>query len=370
MSDIDYSVWTTEELLATIKTKQAEADLFGVSEKAKKVLLNSLYGALANNYFRHYRTKDAEAITLSGQYSIRYLGKKLSEFLAKYGVFETEEDISRLTIYSDTDSCYLSVQHIVDKYKDRIPQDKIVDFLDTFVESKLQPQIDAACDEIAEYMNFYQNTMGAKRETIAQSGIWTGKKRYALHVWDVEGVRYDHPKVKVTGIETQKSSTPRVVREALKKALDILLGGTEQELRDYINEFRDQFEKFSVEEIAFPRTVSGVNKYIESTGELKKGTPIHSKAAIVHNRALKDLGVVGVQPISGGDKILYVHLKPSQYRSNVIAFVGKCPKEFNIEPIVDRDLQFEKTFMSPLEILMNAVKWGLEDISTLDEFFM
>ena len=514
----DLTTLSNEELVKMYHSANAESDLKGTSQHAKKVLLNSLYGALANNYFRHYRTKDAEAITLSGQHMIRFLGKRLAEFIQSVAV--TDKTVDEQIIYGDTDSIYLSVQNIVDKFKDKIPEDKWVDFLDKFVNDKIQPEIKSALSDMSEYMNFYQNALGAKREAIASSGIWCvhpstriettsgrisisdlyeagdvtstinvvknevdlyvmdestgnivvdtsnliirkpysgkmycfrqswrtvdvtenhlmcvcrgegfewveaknvnpddslvlgdrthddqnaplniftydykgyvydinmnnhhnfmtngivvhncGKKRYALHVWDLEGVRYDHPHTKVIGIETQKSSTPKVVRDALLKALNILLGGTEAELRVFVDQFEREFNDFPIEQIAFPRSVNGVEKYLDASGKTTPGCPIHSRASIAHNRTIKELGITGVQPISGGDKILFCYLKPNPFHSNVIAFVNKPPKEFKLDLYIDRKTQFEKTFMSPLINIMEAVKWGLVDVSSLDEFF-
>jgi DNA polymerase elongation subunit (family B) len=225
------------------------------------------------------------------------------------------------------------------------------------------------CQDISDYFNFYQNTMGAKREAIAQSGIWVGKKRYALHVWDMEGVRYDHPKVKVTGIETQKSSTPEVVRNALLDALEILLGGTEQQLRDFVIEFEQKFKQFPLEAISFPRSVNNVEKYSGTDGNPIKGCPGHVKAAIAHNIALQKLNLLDVQPITSGDKILYCYMKPNPFHTPAMAYVERPPKEFNLQNYIDYDTQFEKAFMGPLTSLMDAVKWGLVDKSSLDDFF-
>jgi DNA polymerase elongation subunit (family B) len=301
---------------------------------------------------------------------IRFLGESLAKYindLTDMNLSETE--MKTIIIYSDTDSIYLSMEPIVERFQDKIPQDKIVEFLDRFVKDKIQPQIKNALEDLKEYMNFYQNALGAKREAIAQSGIWVGKKRYALHVWDMEGVRYDHPKVKVTGIETQKSSTPEVVRNALLDALEILLGGTEQQLRDFVVGFEQKFKQFPLEAISFPRSVNNVEKYSGTDGNPIKGCPGHVKAAIAHNIALQKLNLLDVQPITSGDKILYCYMKPNPFHTPAMAYVERPPKEFNLQNYIDYDTQFEKAFMGPLTSLMDAVKWGLVDKSSLDDFF-
>ena len=349
----------------TLRALMSIVNLKGTSEKAKKVLLNSLYGALANEYFRFYRTKDAEAITISGQLGIKYLGKRISDYICS--VTKEQED---KCIYSDTDSCYFDIQSLVDKVSDKVPSSKMVDFLDEFIEKKIQPEINKTLDDLCEYLNAYQNAMGAKREAIFSSAIWTGKKRYALHVWDLEGVRYHEPKVKVTGIETQKSSTPEPVRDALMDSLGILLSGTELELREYVSEFREKFSDIPIEDIAFPRSVNGIEKYQTESGAPGKGCPIHVKAAITFNNFVAKRYPDLHQPISSGDKLKYIHLKePNPFGSPVFGFSDNPPREVDIRPYVDFDMQFEKSFLSPLEILVKSVAWSLEDKSSLDDFF-
>ena len=363
----DISTMSTEELLSYGKQLQSEADLKGTSQGAKKVLLNSLYGALANNYFRHYRTRDAEAITISGQQMIKTLGAGISEYIASIG----GGDPKTIYHYGDTDSCYFVIEEFVQlmKTKHKIPDDKLVDFIDKFVNENVQKCIRTTLDNLGDYMNFYQNALGAKRECIAKSGIWKAKKLYALHVWDMEGVRYDHPKVKVTGIETQKSSTPKVVRDALLKSLDILLGGTEQELRDYVEVFQKEFKTMPLEAISFPRSVNNVEKYVGADGMPIKGCPGHVRAAIAHNTAVSKLGIQDVPMITSGDKVLFCYMKPNPYHAASIAFVDRPPKELNLQNYIDYDTQFEKAFLAPLTSLMDAVKWGLTDVSSLDDFF-
>ena len=52
-------------------------------QMAKKISLNSAYGAIGNQYFRYYKLANAEAITLSGQVSIRWIENKMNDYLNK-----------------------------------------------------------------------------------------------------------------------------------------------------------------------------------------------------------------------------------------------------------------------------------------------
>lgn len=288
-------------------------------------------------------------------------------------VYDIEVEDTHRFIANDVlvhNSCYFDIQSFVEQFSDRVPEDKILDFIDNFIEKRIQPEINSALDDLCSYMNAYQNSMGAKREAIFSSAIWTGKKRYALHVWDLEGVRYAKPKVKVTGIETQKSSTPEPVRDALMDSLEILLSGSEVQLREYVSDFRERFSDMEISDIAFPRSVNGIEKYQTDSGGAGKGCPIHVKAAIAFNTHVAKKYPDLHQPISSGDKLKYIHLKePNPYGSPVFGFADNVPREIDIKCYVDYEMQFEKSFISPLNILVEAVSWSLEERSSLEDFF-
>ena len=112
---------------------------------------------------------------------------------------------------------------------------KIVNFLDTIAKEKVEPYIDKSYQSLATYVNAYDQKMQMKREVIADKGIWTAKKRYILNAWDVEGVRYQEPQLKIMGIEAVKSSTPAPCRQKIKEALKIIMSGSEKELNDFLS---------------------------------------------------------------------------------------------------------------------------------------
>ena len=215
----------------------------------RKIQLNSAYGAIGNQYFRYFDVDMAEAITLSGQLSIRWIINHLNEFLNNT-LETTDEDY---IVASDTDSVYLTLDGLVRKFlPDETDTTKIVDFLDKSSQKILQPFIDKKYQELADLMNAYDNKMVMERECIADKGIWTAKKRYMLNVFDSEGIRYETPKMKIMGIETTRSSTPQIVRDALKKAIRIMMSGDEDELIEFVANFRRDFMSQPVENIAFP----------------------------------------------------------------------------------------------------------------------
>ena len=339
-------------------------------QMAKKISLNSAYGAIGNQYFRYYQLANAEAITLSGQVSIRWIENKMNDFLNK--ILKTEG--KDYVIASDTDSIYLHLGPLVDViYKDKEKDsESIVSFIDTICEKTLEPFIDQSYKELAEYVNAYDQKMFMKRENIADRCIWTAKKRYILNVWNSEGVQYHEPKLKMMGIEAVKSSTPAPCREMIKDALKLMMNGTEDDVIQFIENSRKEFRRLPPEEIAFPRSVSDVNKYKSSNMIYIKGTPIHVRGALLFNYYIKKHNLTNKYSLIGnGEKIKFCYLKkPNKLHENVISFIQDFPKELGIDKYVDHDLQFDKSFLEPLRIILDSIGWKVERTANLESFFV
>ncbi len=338
-------------------------------QMAKKIALNSAYGAVGNQYFRYYKLANAEAITLSGQVSIRWIENKVNGYLNK--LLKTDE--VDYVVASDTDSIYINFGPIVDQFFSHKVDDKakVVTILDQICQDKLEPFIEKSYEELASYVNAYDQKMQMKRENIADRGIWTAKKRYILNVWDSEGVRYEEPKLKIMGIEAVKSSTPAPCRTMIKDALKLMMNGTEDEVIEFIDNSRSQFMKLPPEDIAFPRTVSNVNKYKAHSTIYAKGTPIHSRGALLFNHYIKERKLDNKYSlINNGEKIKFCYLKKANpIRENVISFISDFPKELGLDRYIDYDLQFEKAFLEPVKVILDAIGWNVTKINTLDSFF-
>ncbi len=338
-------------------------------QMARKIQLNSAYGAIGNQYFRYYKLANAEAITLSGQVSIRWIENKMNAYLNK--ILKTNE--VDYVIASDTDSIYLNMGPLVQSvYKGReTTTTNIVSFLDKVCRMELEKYIEGCYEELATYVNAYDQKMQMKRENIADRGIWTAKKRYILNVWDSEGVRYEEPKLKMMGIEAVKSSTPAPCRKMIKDALKLMMSGTEDEVIDFIENARKEFKKLPPEQISFPRSASDVQKYSSSSMIYEKGTPIHVRGALLFNHYIKQNKLTNKYSlIQNGEKIKFVYLKkPNSIHENIISFIQEFPKELNLDRYIDYDLQFEKAFLEPLKIILDAIGWSVEKTVNLDSFF-
>ena len=338
-------------------------------QMAKKISLNSAYGAIGNQYFRYYKLANAEAITLSGQVSIRWIENKMNQKINK--ILKTE-DVDYV-IASDTDSIYLNLGPLVDRvYEGREKTNQgVVTFLNKVCENEFEPFIESSYQALADYVSAYDQKMQMKRENIAERGIWTAKKRYILNVWDSEGVRYEEPKLKMMGIEAVKSSTPAPCRTMIKDALKIMMNGTEDEVINFIDKSRKEFKKLPPEDIAFPRTASNVSKYKASSTIYAKGTPIHIRGALLYNHYVKQHKLDNKYSlIQNGEKIKFCYLKkPNIIHENIISFIQDFPCEIGLDKYIDYDLQFDKAFLEPLKIILDSIGWNVEKTVNLELFF-
>jgi DNA polymerase elongation subunit (family B) len=339
-------------------------------QMARKIQLNSAYGAIGNQYFRYYKLVNAEAITLSGQVSIRWIENKMNGFLNK--ILKTEK--IDYVIASDTDSIYLNMGPLVDKFLSHKSDDKtaVVGLLDKICEDKLEPFIERSYKELADYVAAYDQKMIMKRENIAERGIWTAKKRYILNVWNSEGVQYSEPKLKMMGIEAVKSSTPAPCRTMIKDGLKLMMNGTEEEVINFIDKCRNDFKALPPEQIAFPRSVSDVIKYKSHSSIYTKGTPIHCRGALLFNHYVKEKKLTNKYSlITNGEKIKFLYLKkPNIIHENVISFIQDFPHELGLDKYIDYDLQFEKSFVEPLKAILDAIGWNVEKTVNLELFFV
>jgi DNA polymerase elongation subunit (family B) len=360
----DYQVETDKKKKAELEKLIAR---YNNLQLAKKVSLNSAYGALGSQYFRFYDLRQALAVTQAGQLSIRWIEKKLNQFMNK--LLKTEKDY---VIASDTDSIYLRLGELVDKvYKEKTDTNAIITFMDKVCEDKIQPFIDESYQELADYVHAHSQKMQMKREALADKGLWTAKKRYALNVFNNEGVVYKEPKLKVMGLEMVKSSTPSVIREKMKYVLNLMMTGTEEDVHEFISTFKEEFMKLPPEDISSPRGCNGIAQYSDSVTLYKKGTPIHVKGAILYNFHIKQMKLENKYPmIQEGEKLKFAYLKmPNPIKDTVISFPQRLPKEMGLQEFIDYDMQFEKAFLEPIRVVLDCMGWKTEKQNSLEDFF-
>jgi DNA polymerase elongation subunit (family B) len=328
-----------------------------------KLLLNSLYGACGTPYFKYFDLRIAEAITLTGQLVIQWTEKEINKAINK--ILETNN--IDYVVAMDTDSIYLNMGPIVDKFNPQNP----VDFLDKICGTTFQKILDNTYKDIFKKFNCFDSRMKMKRESIADTGIWTAKKRYILNVLDNEGVRYAEPQLKIMGIEAIKSSTPAECRRALKELFKVIIQGSELNSQKFIQNFKTEFMALSPEEVSFPRGVNELKKYKDKTTIFKKGTPINSRGSLLYNHHIKKNSLdKKYNEIQVGEKIKFCYLKtPNPIKQNVIAYPDFLPPELNLHKYVDYETQFQKTFVKPIQPIFDAIGWKVKRTVSLEDFF-
>tara|TARA_B110000285_G_scaffold30172_1_gene30837 strand:- start:1456 stop:3966 length:2511 start_codon:yes stop_codon:yes gene_type:complete len=343
-----------EKIISINKSKQM----------AQKILLNALYGAMANIHFRYFDIRIAEGITLMGQLTIKWAERAANEFMNMVMENESPKDY---VVAIDTDSVYIAMTDVIDKYKPKNP----VDFLDNICGSKFKDKITKAHNEMYDITNGFTHRLEMDREVIADRGIWTAKKRYILNVLDDEGVRLSEPKLKIMGIEAVKSSTPTRVRSALKDAFKIIMKSTEADMQKFIREFKDEFNKLPAEDVSFPRGCNNINDYIDPITTYRKGTPIHVRGALVFNKILKEKKLNRqYEEIKSGDRIKFAYLKmPNSVKENVVSFPNFLPKELDLSQYIDYNIQFDKTFIKPISSILDVIGWEAAPTASLEAFF-
>lgn len=364
---INLSQLTDEELLLYYKEALEEHTYCYGAQFARKISINSLYGALSNSFFRWFDSRLSESITKTGQLTIRWVERALNKHLNK--VCGTEH--VKYVIYCDTDSNYITLSNFVKKFIKDTDIQKIVDKLDLYCEKELQTVIDSSFKELTELFNHREQVLVMKRENIASRGFWTAKKRYALNVYDSEGTRYQEPELKVQGLESVKSSMPRAVRGLVSDALKVILNKNESELHEFIDKARQDFYARPFEEITYTKSTNNLAKYSSSATIYQKGCPINVRGALMYNHLIKTHGLQDKYELIGeGDKIKFVYLSmPNPTGQNVIAAPYDLPSEFGLDPYLDKRLQFNKAFVAPVQAMTDAIGWNIEPISNLDSLF-
>ena len=347
-----------------LKEKQAEVAKYQALQGAIKNLIVSQYGFVGAPASRYYDVRLAEAITLTGQLTVRTLANRINGYLNK--IIPGDKD---RVIGIDTDGLSVCLEDLVVKHCSDKNTEQKINFMDKVSEDLIQPVINKAFSDLASYMNVYRNTMAAKRENLADVMIAVKSKHYFMNVYNSEGVKYKEPKMKIMGLSMVKSSTPAVVRNSLKNSLKVFLYGNQQQVQDYISTIQKKFNAYSHQEIAFPRGITMLNKFHSSSGIFAKGTPIHVRCALLYNHYLKAKGLTQQYSlIQEGDKIKYLYLRqPNPIHSNAIGFLDKLPSEFGLEPYIDYPTMFQKTFMDSIEHILDALGWY--SCPTLDDFF-
>ena len=336
-----------------------------------KILMNSLYGALGNKHFRYFNNQVAEAITTSGQLSIRWAENAINKEMNT----ALETDDKDYVIAIDTDSLYVNMNEMVKKFNPKDP----VKFLDKICREHFEGVLEKSYAVLAKKLDVMENRMEMSREVIANRGVWIAKKRYILNVHNNEGVQYAEPKMKMMGVDAVRSSTPQVCRDKFKKIFKVIIDEGEIATQRFIADFKKEWKQLPPESVSFPRGCNISKKkdgvpftWADKKTIYKKACPIHVRGALLYNHYIKQAGLEQkYEIIQNGEKIKFVYLKtPNSIKENVIAYANDLPKELDLHRFIDYNKQYEKAFVDPIKHLLDALNWDVEPVATLEDFFV
>ena len=367
-------VWFAQRLEFKALMKKAaaagdtvQAAYYDRRQHIQKIFLNSMYGVLGLPVFRFYDVDNAESVTLSGQEVIKISAKVGNMKYEKLGAEKKDH-----CIYIDTDSLYFSAVPLLGKYYTAegasVPQDEI-DLSKTIqIAKEMESELNAFYDKMAlRLFNCKVHRFCIKGESVAKTGLWIRKKRYALDkVYDLES---DKPtdKLIVKGLDAVRSSFPKAFREFTKKMLLDILKRVPKDILDVdILEFKASLPGRHYLEVARNTSANNVDEYARGAADglnkFRKGTPIHVKASIVYNRLLTHYGIEHkYERIADGAKIKYVYLKDNPLHIDVVAVRGyRDPKQIMqlITDYIDTDALFDNELRKKLQDFYTALGWG------------
>lgn len=370
---MDLSKLSDKDLMALYHKTESEISAYNNLQMALKILLNSLFGAEANKGFRFFNNNIAETITITGQYTLKTIERRIDKILNEK--FKTVNH--KYLIYGDTDSIIFNVEPVVKQYIKTTDTSLIIKQIEKLAVDIIQKEVNKIVSDVCLSMNVYENKLNFKLEGCADKAIWLARKKYVMRVYSSEGVTYAKPKYKIVGLELVRSSTPMFIRKKLKEVIPLVFDTNEETVQKFLLDTRKEFDELKPEEIAFPRSANNLGQYTDSTNIYKKekgiGTPAHVRASLLYNHLLVKGGYESsLQKITSGSKIKFLYLKlPNSILENIIGFPADetLPQVFGLDKYIDKDLQWEKTMISATQIILEPLGWNTEPKSSLDDFF-
>jgi DNA polymerase elongation subunit (family B) len=372
---MSYETLSVEEIKAEILRLKKMSDNYKNEEQGVKLTLNSIYGALGNQYFACFNTEVAESVTLQGQDLIKFAEKIINKYFHEHWHLDTEihEKIgvrnvrpisAEMVIYVDTDSNYVNFGNVISSCDfDCTPLDFILKLNDL----RLAAYIKNCLDIYAKKWNT-NNYQDFELEAISRNAIFLGKKKYIVNLtYEAPGKHFvDLTRIKPTGIEIVQGGTPPFAREKLIFLLKHLFEtGRKFDIRTFVKMLREIKSEFKIqkpESISIGVGVNNIEKFIlndTTKFEVAKGCPMHVRASGYHNYILNNSKYKAKYSlIRSTEKIKYYFVAVNnEQENNVFGYLnGSYPYEY--APPIDFDAQFNRTILDPINRFIEVMGYN------------
>jgi DNA polymerase elongation subunit (family B) len=351
-----------------------EEEYWDKRQLVKKILLNSLYGAILNPGCRFFDNRIGQSTTLTGRAVARHMAGKVNEIITG-----TNDHTGKAIIYGDTDSCYFSAYTTLKKDIDKgsIPWSKenVTELYDT-----IGDEVNGTFPKFMQDAFHCPKTRGevikAGREIVASKGLFITKKRYAVLYYDKEGKRADVDgkpgKIKAMGLDLKRSDTPVVIQDFLSEVLTRVLNGAEkEEVLEYITAFRTEFKTRPGWEKGSPKRANNISEYRDKEKKAgKTNMPGHVRASLNWNTLKRMMDDKYSVQIVDGAKVIVCKVKDNPMGYTSIAY----PVDELRLPQWFKDLPFDHAEMETtvidekLENLIGVLEWDISSTRSDNTF--
>jgi DNA polymerase elongation subunit (family B) len=353
---------------------KAEIEYWDKRQLVKKILLNSLYGAILNPGCRFFDKRIGQSTTLTGRTIVKHMSAEVNKVIT--GEYD---HVGEAVIYGDTDSVYFSAWPTL---KNEINAGNIPWTKENVI--TLYDQVSEAAnatfpDMMAKAFHCPKSrseVIAAGREIVAESGLFITKKRYAALVYDTEGFRSDVDgkagKVKAMGLDLRRSDTPVFMQEFLSELLLMVLTDKPQEdVLERITVFRKEFSERPGWEKGSPKRANKIGHYQRlEQKQGKANMPGHVRASINWNTLKRMNGDKYSQEIVDGMKVIVCKLKQNPLGYTSVAYPTdelRMPEWFKELPFDDAAMA-ETIIDNKLDNLIGVLNYPLEDTKRHNTF--
>lgn len=348
--------------ISILKQKVLDMDTL---QNTYKLILNSVYGVFGQMYSPLYDIDNAASITLTGQSVVKEAANIVYNYVNSQGIICDRKDVYK---YGDTDSAYFSIKPVLDHNKINLHDNGKV----TKEAREIIKEFGIILNkEIIEWAKKELNSFDArfvfKQEAICDVALFIEKKKYVLHVLELEGVVPKNP-FKYTGVEVVKSTYSEEVKVLIRNMFENAIVSQDREVSNKIlKKAYEDFCKMNHEQVSFRTKISDLDKFtrkVNDDGSLGSHTTAYAGAAIRYNHMLKSMNLDKTyETIKSGTKVKWYWIGRNKYNYKTMAFLDEFPEEFKELFPINYAEMFEKTVMSPIESLYDCIGWSIPPIT-------